>query len=96
MARPDHYFLVPAEDRLIVRDPKTMAILPKRADASHAFNRKPNTSYWRRRLKAGEVKRVDADSIPETPSANAKKLPPAPPRRPSPAVTFLEEEPEQE
>lgn len=47
----------PAEDGLVVRDPRTMEPLP-------GYGKEvPDTSFWRRRLRDGGVEKTTAEAI---------------------------------
>lgn len=73
----------------IVRDPVTYRALPQKGDANQVENRKPNTSYWRRRIKSGDVECVPGDSLRELPKSSGKTTPPRPP----PKSTMLRPQP---
>ncbi|AMK09649.1 DUF2635 domain-containing protein [Pseudodesulfovibrio indicus] len=47
----------PAEDGLVVRDPRTMEPLPSYGKVV------PDTSFWRRRLRDGGVEKTTAEAI---------------------------------
>lgn len=47
----------PAEDGLVVRDPRTMEPLPSYGKEV------PDTSFWRRRLRDGGVEKTTAEAI---------------------------------
>jgi hypothetical protein len=59
-------YLKPAEKGRIVRDPRNGKPLPDGGDAV------PDTSYWRRRLMAGDVKKTTAEAVKKAAAERAK------------------------